>query len=1093
MATIKDLLNEQINEQCAIPEEDISEECQKECVPNDKAVVPDWLSEVNAKEPFLNERTCEYEVVIEEYGDVGGTPTDFQTEEQVQDADESLRKTGLRIFIDYYDKDVDEGTDEFAELLVATSVKNWISESEHPTAELVFPARVLIAISAFNLDQINSIAPGESDFVPTQELSIGMFDLKNKVERLIRALNIFSKWQQFNMYDVESGTKIYHKNTKRHIDAGEFKELLENFWPAIEKMILYSGTGYTLKPNKIFQGQNNISEGTFFFDENTELSEINFNSYGCEDKLIFSDSVRSTRFSSFKDDSRTNNRVISGFIASIYDIDDDLLAREPPLWYDFVQKYFNIEMEIDEGSYENESTSALGCFLQSLEQDTGLFQTLLNQTISLPEVIADKFTQFACMDGDEFEKNREDKEEIKDQFRGILKEAIESESYDYDDPLISKLEELIVEYGWEGRDEIIDQLTWCGMLALLWKVMECLMGQVSYDEMLQAAVKSALKAMKINHVGKLWGLLPASKQVEIYTIVQENLIDQGTLLVSETLVWPWEAESESLPSTSSNSDGSAQSSVQTRNTLSVALATTANEIIQVLIDVLLSEIGASDLLEYLNSFPGAEIISTIIQKAECIKPPTGFAAIPGDLRVFDVEVCRLNLAVSLPSLPKLNFEIGIQAIIKKIMASVRDALLEYLRTLILTILAKLISYLRSNLCEILADLGSAVWNGNALFDALSNSCNASGTDAGEEAIGDIFSELGSPGTAEQDVNLINNLSTVLSTNEICKLLKGNPDDSSLKIALKIIKYNNSEFLSIMNTPEAIRSFFKTLGNYMNPEELDKLCAVSQSAGDDIFAGASVCGDSAIYSRIQNLRREILEENGTCDVDSMLDKINENTLENVETILDFIHGGPEASFARQYPSIFSTGDPSCPTVQGIFEKDDPGSYISGVDNIEDLLEDIEKSFKRDVYGRKGFFDFAMSVTDGTRLRKQNFLMKNPLLGGLSARVARSFNTDLSAFTANDYYPFVICNKLREDLITYAGEIEFDSTIDAESISTSFSTDDSSIVSNISYTHSSNHETPDVYSIEVVEVYDTALAENEENDQGATDGVDELVGG
>ena len=863
----------------------------------------------------------------------------------------------------------------------------------------------------------------------------------------------------------------------------EFTNLLEDVWPALNDLVEDLPGKFILKPNKIFKGEKNLTELSFLFGDNMSLEEVDFYSYGCEDKIVVSNEDKKNLFKTFKNKSNMNNQVITGLVARIDDIDNDLLAREPIVWYEFVQKYFNLNLEIIEGDYDNSSLSNFGCFLQSLEQDTQLFQTMLNQLVSIPDVIANKFADYACMNQDELDEEDKKRDDAKAKFRKDLKNSLSLENFIDGDPLLEQLTEILADPDKTAR-EVLDEMTVCGLVALLMKVIECLAAQVSFDELLSSAVLAALKAMKVAQIGNMYGLLPASKQVEIYDIVQENLINKGVL--DDTLIWPWE-QKESQASPTQVSEESQQSQVKTRDTLAKQSGAAANEILQVLIETMLETVGAEDLLEYLNTFPGAEIIARVIDKADCISPPKWFGDQPPWRKTGDLPFCRANYAITLPSLPELVFKPPMLALKEALINAAKDTVKEFFRNLILTMITKLITQLKSEYCNI---LGAALGTNNLAFlDAIGASCGTDGsTDAASDATSSIFNELGSSTSPEEDVNLINNLSTTLTTTELCDLLQGNASDQTLQVAHGVIKYNNSSFLDLIPDTNGVRSFFKALGNYISPEEIERLCEVTQPLGDDFYAGAA-CGNSQIYDQIQAFRRSILEQNNLSDdeIQRRLCDINDNTLDNLEQIMDAMQGqGVEDIVAKQFPSLDSTGDPACPTVQGIFDKDDPGSSAAGAESIQDLLDGIEKKFKRDVYGRNSFFDWVMCATDGTRLRMQNFYLKRPLF--TRADEVRNLmviaNTALGDTEGNNYYPYTIGNKLREDLISYAGNITFDSSLDQTSIEVSFSTDDEDYTVTVPYTHSTNAEpASDSYNIKRTENIELGLFQNEEQDETA----------
>lgn len=369
-------------------------------------------------------------------------------------------------------------------------------------------------------------------------------------------------------------------------------------------------------------------------------------------------------------------------------------------------------------------------------------------------------------------------------------------------------------------------------------------------------------------------------------------------------------------------------------------------------------------------------------------------------------------------------------------------------------------------------------------DAIANALNQSacGTD-GEDVLGDIFSELGADVTADEAGDLVNNLSTVFSSSELCELFKGTASDDLYKIAFKIISYNNVEFLGFIADPADAKSFLVSLGNYISQEEFDKLCVIVKRAGPDFYAGASVCDDSEIYNEIRDLRRKILECAGIGDteIENQLNKINERTTENAEMIMDILQGGGVEEYINSaFPSFSQTGDVSCPTTAAIFPKDDPISSIGAADSISELLEAVQGQFMDDMIGRKGFFDFVMSVCDGTRLKKQIFMEKNPLLN-MAANFRQNIAEEHGDLRQEGIYPKNIGSDALSAIQTYASSIIFDSTINAESVSLEFTNEEQDYTSRIYYVHSHGSDpSEDYYSISTLETFDYEQVENTSED-------------
>ena len=920
----------------------------------------------------------------------------------------------------------------------------------------------------------------------------------------------------------------------------EFREYVRQFWPALSELARTNGYR-TNRPGRIFRTNKDISEISIVFNENETIEEVYLYNYGCEDKInVYPNGLGGE---TFKNDARVTNKVVAGLVGNINDIDDAISARDPMLWYEFVQQYFNLDIDLIEGEYPTDEQSSLGCFLDNLQQDTGVFDALLNQLVSIPDVLANKFAEFACKDGDSDAEMRQTLFDEGENFRTLLKTANEMENFSFDDPFLDNFAELIKDV--DNPRELLDKLTACGLIALLLKVMQCLTAQMSWEDTLKAAVKAALKNMKMKHIGKMWGLFPASAQSEVYDIVIERLVEQG--IDADSFQWPWEAMADSSGTSSGtlglraayeeavqlqeemaadpefpdftdtdadmaianlttmyeneraasrmvgwNSSKSGESptgdTISTRNSLSKSASIASAEILTVLFEAMMEVIGADQLLEYLNSFPGSEIIAGILKKAECINPPK-FSTLPDFMKVGDVEFCRANLAITIPRLPEFTFDLPINITVRGLYAMALDALLEAFRNIILTLLSKLIFHFKSNLCDILENLADVATAFDASEGNLLDAINQSVCDAeGEESVGNIFSELGADVTADEATDLVNNLSSVFTSAELCQLLKGTAGDDLYKIAFKIINYNNVEFLAFISNVDSTKSFLISLGNYISQEELNKLCDIATRAGPEFYAGASVCDESEVYDEIQELRRKILEcaGIGEAEIQSQLDKINERTAENAEMIMDILQGGGvEEYISSAFPSFSTTGNASCPTTAAIFPKDDPISSMQAADSISELLESVQGQFMDDMIGRKGFFDFVMSVCDGTRLKKQIFMEKNPLLN-MAANFRQNMAEDNSDLRQEDgIYPVFIGSDVKSNIGTYASSVVFDSTIEANSVSLQFATEGDDYISNIFYIHSHTSDpAEDYYSIKTTETIDYEQVENDQMD-GETD--------
>ena len=123
------------------------------------------------------------------------------------------------------------------------------------------------------------------------------------------------------------------------------------------------------------------------------------------------------------------------------------------------------------------------------------------------------------------------------------------------------------------------------------------------------------------------------------------------------------------------------------------------------------------------------------------------------------------------------------------------------------------------------------------------------------------------------------------------------------------------------------------------------------------------------------------------------------------------------------------------------------------------------------GRKGFFDYVMCAADGTRLKQQLWGLKHPLFSTLDEKQNILFNIINSDYlddliSKHNYFPIAIGADTQRNLLSYALDATFDSTMGSPSVELTFTNDDGDYTSTIEYTHSNSSEpTEDSSDIEV----------------------------
>ena len=236
------------------------------------------------------------------------------------------------------------------------------------------------------------------------------------------------------------------------------------------------------------------------------------------------------------------------YFARVAAMDAELSARAATPWHEFIVKYTYPEVytDITDGNVKGETVG--DCLADALDEEIrDLGQDILDGVFSLGDAIAYKWRKSLCKT--DIEESRKD-----DEIMGISVDAISDanlgeimgmaqmqafQQLDKDDqiylqicvmmmvsktkfgPAVSMMGKLF-EFGFQ-------RIKVCGLFDFMNTAMKCLMGGMTFDEMMSAAVKAALKSMNVENFGSLFQNLPLDAQNRIDAKVKERLAN-GDLL-----------------------------------------------------------------------------------------------------------------------------------------------------------------------------------------------------------------------------------------------------------------------------------------------------------------------------------------------------------------------------------------------------------------------------------------------------------------------------------------------------------------------------------------------------------------------------------
>lgn len=749
------------------------EECAT-CIPDPNAFVVDWTT-LNDGAYFLNEKTCEYSVVVrtsEEnpYNSIGDLYLADEVAIGAQRLLNAYMKADTLTYTDSNGNVFEESTSNviFSDALIQSYLGFSIKSEEFPhipsggiyasTSPLI-KGRVLVVIPAIlfnkipqNLDSVRSIEPPKTGAV----VRLFTKDINFMVKQIAGAMRY---------YAINYASWVLLERQDSGEDYGELNlnvqaENLELFAKDIE--IYLQSFGYTFKRAEYLE---------IGFNENLDQIEYMLvNEPGCPPLPLMVDRLSDAENILYSFSGRWFNRRSLAYIQRIPDIHNDVSAREPLSWNDFILKY-TVDLKNTNELSEGLPDSALYCLAESL---VGPFDDLLKEisldVLDLPQAYADKINKMLCS-GDKY-----DRPDIEMGDWAAMSERaalLASEEFFAGDAMVDDLPQIIAALA-SGGDvkalwkEVFNKYDWCGWLALIDMLLGCLLKGVPAADGIAIMVEAALRALPDDGLQRLFIGLTPEQQNQIAAQVSESL---GIIAATP----PWEKEyaagtsystggtKESTPtiteisiengknlwnpddqptsgwnpqdtsdvynyrSTLDSGDEHYLSSIEGQQemtslypflgpdpfaqsgmgTIATGLQDVGEVIVSAYKDAILGTIDTDALLDLLNTLPGAEILRTTISAVDCAIPPLYDPPLDSFFKDVEMDFCRGNICFA-SCLPKFQ-GFNIPSNLKDILM---EALLEVIEKLVVQALIKIvytiIKMLLDALCKALGAIGAAV-------------------------------------------------------------------------------------------------------------------------------------------------------------------------------------------------------------------------------------------------------------------------------------------------------------------------------------------------------------------------------------------------
>ena len=540
----------------------------KDCVPNPKALVPNWKTSPPL-EPFLNEKICQYQIAITTPETTTGgnaTTTEEEAEANLQAFYAQYADEVYEAFLDFYDKGVTD--DNKAILSENVDFKDYYLEalpSSHLQLLYSFPFEIL------------SMLEGEEDEEEEEEEAEDVTveyvadEMATDLIRIRKSLNLYSRYEK--VYRFTDGGSLIFIDTgglfslEKYGDAGLFpgSSITSNLLPQLDEFL--NNKGFNIVGVGGFAGffEDKVTRIEFTFTGKYRLKKMKVYSETCGEKpRVFN----KRKLKALNRRSAWKSRTAVAYFAQMKKMERDLTARVPKPWLEFVKEYTYPKVEsITNAGYTNTDpeNSVGSCIAGNLAAEgKQLGQDILDDVFGLGDAIAAQFHKMLCnedykemlgqkikfgqipkgaqdvaalgadvdqIDAAKFVPSGKDEDASKNIGAFAIEQAFKE--LDENDQVFANFCALIlgafVPGGGVARQldllwaNGLDKIRICGLFDLMLDALQCLFKGLTLEEALASMLKAALTAMSLENFGDLFIGLPPDKQQELDALVQKKL------------------------------------------------------------------------------------------------------------------------------------------------------------------------------------------------------------------------------------------------------------------------------------------------------------------------------------------------------------------------------------------------------------------------------------------------------------------------------------------------------------------------------------------------------------------------------------------
>ena len=1062
----------------------------KDCVPNPKALVPNWKTSPPL-EPFLNEKLCQYQIAITTPETTTGgdsTTTEEQAEANLQAFYAQYADEVYEEFLDFYDK----GTTDDNKAILSENVdfKDYYLEalpSSHLQLLYSFPFEILSMLEGEEEDEEEEEEPEDVnvDYIAT--------DMATDMIRIRKGLNLYSRYEKVYKF-TDGGSLIFVEtgglfNLEKYGDAGFFPgaSITAGLLPQLDEFL--NNKGFNIAGVGGVSGlfEDRVTRIEFIFTGKYRLKKMKVYSETCGEKpKIFN----KKKLKSLNRKSSWRNRTAVAYFAQMKKMERDLTARVPKPWLEFVKEYTYPQVEsVTNAGYTNTDpeNSVGSCIAGNLAAEgKQLGQDILDDVFGLGDAIAAQFHKMLCnedykemleqkikfgqipkaaqdvaairgdidqIDAAKFVPTGKDEDASKNIGSFAIEQAFKE--LDESDQVFGNFCALILAGFAGGGDATrqldllwangLDKIRVCGLFDLMLDAIQCLFKGLTLEEALASMLKAALTAMSIENFGDLFIGLPPDKQQELNALVQKKLnegdifqpdsqaqrvSDQAAegenarvdvdsdaeLFVKPEFKVPW--ENPELIS-KQNKDMMREGSYETMTPSGIPPATSresdvANATVKAQLQNAGSQLNPSvvmeayiaalievysenllDLIDILNKFPGAQIISKIIALIDCPIPPIFDPSIADFLKDIELPFCRNTNHIGLPRLENpFAYLPKLKDIFRLLFMIIKIEIQKLVVKIIIKLIIKLCELIGNAICKALETVGDiaaalpSIATGRSTFkDVIRESiCGPDTPDEQiDDTIVDMFQKMGAGGAAFADREAVmafaEDMSAATTRRELSNAVIGDPSETFLKVIQSLVEFEYPQFAEAFDSRENISSFFGNVGNLMPAAAKQAVKDFARGLDDDdeLPANPTLCATPQQIEDFCSARAGLLEGRATPEqIAKLCDSARNTFKDDIDDLATILNDGIPAYIENNLPPLLS--DPGCDNGLAPFE---PEAIAKATTNaLDGNMEALKIAYTYDMIGNGpgernwGFMNMVLSDTMG-----------NPY----TAHVRKSFNS------------------------------------------------------------------------------------------------------